>query len=368
MSNFFVEQEYRLWRKNVKYLYDLIFTQSLTWPSPTIQWLPNIDNKTPTTIYQKIVFSTFTGKQENENILIGGIEFPDIMHNIKPNNVSIKFSIEQSIPVSFELNKINYCPHASNLLACKTDEGPILIYDISKNITNQYNTPSVILQGHTSGGFALDWNKINFGKLISGGNDKFLLLFDINKGLIHTYNKIHTDIITSVSFNNYNPKICASVSDDSKLCIIDISRNGIADQVKFAHNKSIEGVDFSPFRAELIATCSSDKTIKIWDMRHLHSPIYILRGHKSDVMGIKWSLHYESILASNSKDKKINIWDLNKGNKILGNKSDELLFIHGGHTNTVADFDWNPAEPMEICSVDDSNMLHIWKIPIENYI
>ena len=67
MSNFFVEQEYRLWRKNVKYLYDLIFTQSLTWPSPTIQWLPNIDNKTPTTIYQKIVFSTFTGKQENEN-------------------------------------------------------------------------------------------------------------------------------------------------------------------------------------------------------------------------------------------------------------------------------------------------------------
>lgn len=35
-----VEQEYRIWRKNSPYLYNVVFTQELRSPSMTAEWLP----------------------------------------------------------------------------------------------------------------------------------------------------------------------------------------------------------------------------------------------------------------------------------------------------------------------------------------
>lgn len=35
-----VYEEYRIWKKNVPFLYDLVFTHSLEWPSLTVQWFP----------------------------------------------------------------------------------------------------------------------------------------------------------------------------------------------------------------------------------------------------------------------------------------------------------------------------------------
>lgn len=36
-----LEQQYRIWRKNAPYLYNVVFTQELRSPSMTAQWLPN---------------------------------------------------------------------------------------------------------------------------------------------------------------------------------------------------------------------------------------------------------------------------------------------------------------------------------------
>ena len=85
-------------------------------------------------------------------------------------------------------------------------------------------------------------------------------------------------------------------------------------------------------------------------------------------MAAKFSPHYESILATSSKDRRVILWDLNKSSTTCQEASSELLFLHGGHKDTISDFDWNPAEPMEICSVGEDNYVHIWKIPVEEYV
>ena len=36
--------------------------------------------------------------------------------------------------------------------------------------------------------------------------------------------------------------------------------------------------------------------------------------------------------------------------------------MHGGHTNHVADFSWNPNEPWIMCSAAEDNMLQVWKV------
>jgi histone-binding protein RBBP4 len=38
-----INEEYKIWKKNTPYLYDLIITNGLEWPSLTVNWLPTVD-------------------------------------------------------------------------------------------------------------------------------------------------------------------------------------------------------------------------------------------------------------------------------------------------------------------------------------
>ena len=40
----------------------------------------------------------------------------------------------------------------------------------------------------------------------------------------------------------------------------------------------------------------------------------------------------------------------------------DRLFMHGGHTNHLADFSWNPNEPWLVASAAEDNLLQIWKV------
>ena len=39
-----INDEYKIWKKNTPFLYDLVLTHALAWPSLTVEWLPD---KTP---------------------------------------------------------------------------------------------------------------------------------------------------------------------------------------------------------------------------------------------------------------------------------------------------------------------------------
>lgn len=38
-----INEEYKIWKKNAPFLYDLVMTHALEWPSLTVQWLPDKD-------------------------------------------------------------------------------------------------------------------------------------------------------------------------------------------------------------------------------------------------------------------------------------------------------------------------------------
>lgn len=37
-----INEEYKIWKKNTPFLYDLVMTHALEWPSLTSQWLPDV--------------------------------------------------------------------------------------------------------------------------------------------------------------------------------------------------------------------------------------------------------------------------------------------------------------------------------------
>jgi hypothetical protein len=35
-----INEEYKIWKKNSAFLYDMVITHALEWPSLTVEWLP----------------------------------------------------------------------------------------------------------------------------------------------------------------------------------------------------------------------------------------------------------------------------------------------------------------------------------------
>lgn len=38
-----INEEYKMWKKNSPFLYDLVVTHALEWPSLTCQWFPTVE-------------------------------------------------------------------------------------------------------------------------------------------------------------------------------------------------------------------------------------------------------------------------------------------------------------------------------------
>jgi histone-binding protein RBBP4 len=61
-----LNSDYRIWKKNVPFLYDLVLTHSLEWPTLTVEWLHSKQNSLP----QKLVIGTHTAAGEQNFLLI----------------------------------------------------------------------------------------------------------------------------------------------------------------------------------------------------------------------------------------------------------------------------------------------------------
>lgn len=69
-----LSEEYKIWKKNSPYLYDLVFTHALEWPSLTVQWLPDITiDKEREISIQKIILGTHTSSDEPNHLMIGEV-------------------------------------------------------------------------------------------------------------------------------------------------------------------------------------------------------------------------------------------------------------------------------------------------------
>lgn len=53
-----INEEYKIWKKNTPFLYDLVMTHALEWPSLTVQWLPDVNRYLCCVQYMCLIFRT----------------------------------------------------------------------------------------------------------------------------------------------------------------------------------------------------------------------------------------------------------------------------------------------------------------------
>ncbi|PVV03754.1 hypothetical protein BB560_001757 [Smittium megazygosporum] len=392
-----VNEEYKIWKKNSPFLYDLLITHALEWPSLTVQWFPDIESpENKDYRVQRLLLGSYTSNNEPNYLQIASVHIPreDLDLNELPagnelgelggyGGVECKLHIVQKINHDGEINRARYMPQNPDIIATKTvvENGAVFIFDRTKHpsipSTDRVCRPELKLLGHTKEGYGLSWNKFTEGQILSASEDGTVCMWDImansngNKSIDPTCKfSYHNAVVEDVDWHSKHPYLFASVGDDRMLYISDIREDNRHAPVKsvLAHSAEINCVSFNPSSETLLATGSSDRTVALWDLRMIDKKLHSLESHKEEILKIDWMPgKLETILASASSDRRVHIWDISRiGDEQSAEDAEdgppELLFVHGGHTNRVSDFSWNMNEPWTICSVAEDNIVQIWQM------
>lgn len=116
-----VKEEYQLWRKNCRYMYEFVTETALTWPSLTIQWLPNHTTEDGI-INTKLLLGTHTsGNDQNylkvaETHLSAGGE----------QKANSRIKIVQKYTNNREICRARYMPQDFNIVGSINGSGKLI--------------------------------------------------------------------------------------------------------------------------------------------------------------------------------------------------------------------------------------------------
>ncbi|ERT01749.1 histone-binding protein RBBP4 [Sporothrix schenckii 1099-18] len=415
-----INEEYKTWKKNSPFLYDMILSNALPWPTLTTQWFPDVKvlEEKKSRVY-RLLLGTHTSEDLPNYLQIAEVSIPMLSEpNVNDYDEergeiggygnkgssgansgsgsgsgsngaggsngaapSISFNIVQRIDHPQEVNKARYQPQNPDILATLCVDGRVLIFDRTKHSLTPSGTvnPQFELVGHKQEGFGLAWNPHEAGCLASGSEDTTVCLWDLKQATAGSKTikparrfTHHKNIVNDVQYHPISKSFLGSVSDDMTLQVVDI-RQATSDKAALVardgHTDAINALAFNPTSEYIVATASADKTIGLWDLRNVREKVHTLEGHNDAVTSLAWHPHEAAILGSGSYDRRIIFWDLSRvGEEQLPDDQEdgppELLFMHGGHTNHLADFSWNPnpADSWLVCSAAEDNLLQIWKV------
>ena len=77
VENRLINEEYKIWKNTTLFLYDLVVTHALEWPSLTVQWLPNrTEPPGKDHSVQNMILSTYTCDNEPNYLMLAQVQLP----------------------------------------------------------------------------------------------------------------------------------------------------------------------------------------------------------------------------------------------------------------------------------------------------
>ena len=328
-----VNEDYMVWKKNSVFLYDIICTHALEWPSLTVQWLPGSDGSGGAgaghedVSVNRMVIGTHTsegaanylmrvdvhipvdnGEDEEEEAgggggggggdvpAAGGVAGADADGDAPMDpalqkswgGTAGKIETKQKVNMDGEVHRARCMPQNSSVVAVKSPSQNVYLFNLDGRpavpaVDDTGCSPDSLLTGHSSEGWALCWSPHDAyaGHLLSGSDDKLVLRWDTSVGggeieALATYEG-HTDVVNDVAWHPLQQHTFGSVGDDRVVALWDArcsgggggSSGGPATKIADAHAADINCISFNPFEENYFVTGASDGNIHLWDARKL---------------------------------------------------------------------------------------------------
>mmetsp|Transcript_28359 Transcript_28359/g.28652 ORF Transcript_28359/g.28652 Transcript_28359/m.28652 type:complete len:448 (-) Transcript_28359:199-1542(-) len=385
-----INEEYKIWKKNSPFLYDLVMSHALEWPSLTVQWLPEVTRPVDKDIsIHRLLLGTHASGTDPNYLMVAEVMLPLPETEIDARKyddergevggfggILSKVDVKIKMVHDGEVNRARAMPQNQFMIATKSPTSTVYVFDYSKHGSlpqdNSKSKPQFRCTGHTAEGYGLAWSGLDQGKLLSGSDDHLVCLWDLNEAgpEVSPLQKLsaHTDVVEDVDWHKSYAHLFGSVGDDKQMMLWDARQNSnTPTQQVEAHTDDVNCIAFNPYSEFLLATSSSDTTVALWDLRNLKQRLHSFEGHNEGVFQLSWSPFNETILGSCGADRRVMIWDMSR----IGDEQNpedaedgppELLFVHGGHTAKVSDFSWNAQENWVVASVAEDNVLQIWQM------
>lgn len=372
-----IKEEYQLWRKNCRYMYDFVSETALTWPSITVQWMPNhTDLPDNAGTEASLLLGTHTSGSDTDYIKVATTQLP--LRGI-PSQLSTRLKIIKKLENSCEINRARYMPQDPNIVASINGKGEVDVYDIKNNTKVSLFTP------HTQNGYGLAWSLFERAHLLSASDDGSVAITNTN-----TKDEILRDtssktIVNDAQWHKFDSHMFATGSDDEIVRIYDTrtASNGPSLQYVAKGSTGINSVAFSFHAHNLLAIGNANSNIELLDIRKMESPqsvplkqsqppsktplLHTMMGHGDAVTCMEFSPHNDGVLASGAQDRRVILWDLARiGEEQQQEDAEdgcpELFMMHAGHTGQVSDINWCPYRAWTVASVADDNVIHIWDV------
>eukprot|EP00906_Rhabdomonas_costata_P015052 RCo021592 len=114
---------YSVWKRNTPFLYELLLTHTLDWPSLCVAWVPPADLEN---VVQRLLLSTHTGQAEGNSIFVVGVDFPTPASSDGP-----KFQVHQQVPHVGEVHRLHAMPANPCIVAAKSAAPEVRLFDLS---------------------------------------------------------------------------------------------------------------------------------------------------------------------------------------------------------------------------------------------
>jgi WD40 repeat protein len=138
---------------------------------------------------------------------------------------------------------------------------------------------------------------------VSGGADRTLRVWDIDKGVCLQKLEGHNSWVKAVAVINAQKVV--SGSDDRTLRIWDIDSGECLQELK-GHNGSVNAV--AVINEQKVVSGSNDKALRVWDIDK-GVCLQVFEGHENEINAV--AVINEHTIVSGSEDRMLRIWDLN---------------------------------------------------------
>jgi len=260
------------------------------------------------------------------------------------------------------VNALEFSNRESDHFASGGDDKRVLIWSIDRDLLSTRSQPHVLKNQHHSNIFTLAWDHEN-RRVFSGGNDHQVLVHDLEKQQLADLFP-HENAVMCVSVQPDQSDVFASACKSGEVNLYDLrSSNGEPVLVASSDHGAFESCAFNPVRPNEIATAHVAKGVQIVDLKMPGRPLMRFKSGKEayeqNVSSVRFNERGDQLLAMRSKLPPV----------LYSVDAEEPLcqFDHEGFLNscTAKSCCFVGDRDQYVCSGSDDFGVYIWKCPSE---